>query len=174
MRLIESKTLATAAASIEFTSIPQTFTDLVVLASLRSNRTPENLDWVLVSFNSNTSNYSARILEGTGSGVASYSEFPRVFATSSASGATSNTFGNSVTYVPNYTGATNKSWSGDLVGENNATQAFQNLVAGLWSNTAAINSISLTPRIGSQFQIGSMVSLYGILKGSDGIVTTSP
>jgi hypothetical protein len=35
MKLIESKTLGTAASSIEFTSIPQTFTDLVVLVSSR-------------------------------------------------------------------------------------------------------------------------------------------
>ena len=36
MSLIETKTLASAAASIEFTDIPQDGTDLLVLASIRS------------------------------------------------------------------------------------------------------------------------------------------
>jgi hypothetical protein len=173
MKLIESKTLGTAAASIEFTSIPQTFTDLVILASCRSNRDTQFSDWFFVSFNSNTSNYSGRIMEGSGSVVDNYSAFPRVFGLATAAGATSNTFGNSATYVPNYAGATNKSWSVDQVVENNAAQSFLSIVAGLWSDTSAITSIALTPRVGTQFEIGSTVSLYGILKGSDGIVTTS-
>ena len=62
----------------------------------------------------------------------------------------------------------------DAVGENNATQAFQIISAGLWANTAAITSIQLIPQSGGgTFVADSTVSLYGITKGSDGIVTTS-
>jgi hypothetical protein len=46
-------------------------------------------------------------------------------------------------YIPNYAGSSNKSVSIDAVTENNATAAEANLVAGLWSSTAAITSITL-------------------------------
>lgn len=165
-QLIETKTLGTAAALIEFTSIPQTFTDLVVLCSVRSNRAA-TIDWIYVAFNSNISNYAARYLSGGGGGGASSdSAFPRIFGSATGSSVTANTFANSSTYVPNYTGSTNKSWSVNQVTENNATEAFAEIVAGLWSNTSAITSIALTPRVGTQFEIGSMVSLYGITKGT--------
>ena len=84
---------------------------------------------------------------------------------------TANTFGNSVIYIANYAGSTYKSFSKDSITENNATAADQGVGAGLWSNTAAITSLSLT--VTSNMVAGSTFSLYGITKGSDGIVTTS-
>jgi hypothetical protein len=180
MKLIESKTLGTAQASIEFTSIPSTFTDLVFLCSLRSNRTADVQENVRVSFNGSTSGYSERLLYGTGSGAASLSGSGSYFnfaVYSATAGATSNTFNNTMLYIPNYAGSTNKSISTDNVTENNATAAFQSIQAGLWSNTAAINSVAFTvgfAEFATTLQAGSTISLYGILKGSDGIVTTSP
>jgi hypothetical protein len=173
MTLIETKTLGTAQASLEFTAIPQTFTDLVVLTSLRSVN-DEAL--AILSFNGSTSNFSERFLRGSGSSVDSASftsgTFARIFGASGQSSQTANTFGNSSIYIPNYTGSTNKSASGDGVNENNATSAMQIIVALLWSDTAAITSLAVAANAGN-LAIGSTVSLYGILKGSDGIVTTS-
>jgi hypothetical protein len=60
----------------------------------------------------------------------------------------------------------------DTVSENNATAAFQRIIAGLNNSTAAITSINFFPSSGN-FVAGSTISLYGITKGSDGIVTTS-
>jgi hypothetical protein len=172
MKLIETKTLGTAAASIEFTSIPQDGTDLVILISARSTRAA-GADTGRVRFNGTTSGYSGRELLGTGSGVVTgttaTSSVPAIFPAASS---TSNTFGNSVITIPNYTGATNKSISADVVTENNATEAFQDIVAVLWSNTAAITSIEVTTSNGD-LVAGSTVSLYKVTKGSDGIVTTS-
>jgi hypothetical protein len=170
MKLIESKTLGTAAASIEFTSIPQTFTDLVVVCSLRGDQNANN-GFTNIGFNSSTSNFSTRFLQGDGSGAAS-STGTRGIAYLSNAFYTSNTFDSTTVYIPNYTGSTNKSFSADSVVENNATSGWQFLVAGLWSNTAAITSIQITPNTGN-FIAGSIISLYGVLKGSDGIVTTS-
>jgi hypothetical protein len=172
MKLIESKTLGTAAASIEFTSIPQTFTDLVVMTSLRSVA-DEGL--ALISFNGSTSNFSERFLRGNGSTVDSAffdsGGFARIFGTSGQSSQTSNTFSNGSLYIPNYTGSTNKSVSSDSVNENNATGALQTLVALLWSNSAAITSLAITSNSGD-LAIGSTISLYGILKGSGGVVVS--
>ena len=174
MKLIESKTLGTAQASIEFTSIPQTFTDLVFLISGRSSRSSVIAE-VSISLNSSTSGFTNRRLFGTGSSVSSdaNSASGRGIAFVSGASTTSDTFGNSSIYIPNYTAAVNKSLSSDSVYENNATEAHQALFAGLWSNTDAINTVGFTLQDATNWVAGSTISLYGILKGSDGIVTTS-
>jgi hypothetical protein len=174
MKLIESKTLATAAASIEFTSIPQDGTDLVVLVSSRSDGafTSSEID---IAFNGSSSNFTARYLYGAGSGSGATASDTTLVGVSSAASNTSNTFGNATIYIPNYAGSTNKSISTNSVGESNATAAYQAIAATLWSQTAAITSLTLRLDSGARnFVTGSSVSLYKITKGSDGIVTTSP
>jgi len=171
MKLIESKTLATAAAYIEFTSIPQDGTDLVALISLRTNRSLQG-DGFYVRFNGSQTGYTQRRLIGDGASPSSDTGAASLMA--NAATATSNTFGNAQFYIPNYTGSRNKSYSNEGASENNATTAYMGLNAGLWSNTAAITSIAFSPEGGTQFEIGSIISLYKITKGSDGIVTTSP
>jgi hypothetical protein len=82
---------------------------------------------------------------------------------------TSNTFSSTQVYIPNYAGSTNKSVSIDHVTENNATNAyFSGIVAGLWSNTAAITSVKILDQDGGSLVAGSTASIYGILKGSGG------
>jgi hypothetical protein len=170
MKLIETKTLGTAAASIEFTSIPQTFTDLVVVLSIRGDAANVANSLVL-AFNGSTANFTTRLLEGNGASTLSTS-LTSFAGNSTNANATSNTFSSIQVYIPNYTGSTNKSFSIDAVTENNATTAYQDIVAGLWSQTAAISSLSFTVASGNAV-VGTTMSLYGITKGSDGIVTTS-
>jgi len=173
MTLIETKTLGAAAASIEFTSIPQTFTDLVILISGRTARAMQVIDGNRLEFNSITTGYATRLLFGDGSSAASNTDTNAAAGASTGDSATANTFGNSAIYISNYTAATNKSYSSDGVSENNATISYQILSASLWSNTAAITSITIKSESASNYLIGTTVSLYGVLKGSDGIVTTS-
>jgi len=172
MKLIESKTLATAAASIEFTSIPQTFTDLVFVINIRSTLAENYDDQLRVKFNTSTANFTNRQLQGNGSTTNSFSGSDPFIGYIPSANRTANTFGNAQMYVPNYTASTNKSASIDAVTENNATTAIQTIFALLWSNSAAITGVSFNALEGN-LAAGSMVSLYGILKGSDGIVTTS-
>ena len=173
MKLIETKTLGTAAASIEFTSIPQTFTDLMAVYSLRLDVDSATLN---IRFNGDTgNNFAVRRLFGDGSTATSDSSSTSSLATTANgfSAATANTFANSSIYIPNYTATTAKSVSIDAVSENNATLSFQAIHAGVWSDTAAITSILFTRLAGGNLVSGSTISLYGITKGSDGIVTTS-
>jgi hypothetical protein len=176
MKLIESKALATAAASIEFTSIPQTYTDLVILLSQRSTGLTD-FSQIVIRFNSDSgANYSRRILTGDGSVAQTFSssgDTSSRIAFTTPSNATSNTFGNARIYIPNYTSSVAKSVSSDSVAENNATNAAQGLHSALYSGTSAITSFSLFDVGGTNFAIGTTASLYGVLKGSDGIVTTS-
>lgn len=164
MTLISTVTVGSGgAASIDFTSIPQTYTDLFVVVSARCTTTQTD---ILGKFNGSTSGYSGRYLVGTGSSAVS-GTVTNFMAITVDSASTSNTFSNSSLYIPNYTGSTAKSYSVDAVNENNATGAYSILVAGLWTGTAAINQITLTPASGNHAQYSS-ASLYGILKGSGG------
>jgi hypothetical protein len=172
MKLIETKTLGTAAASIEFTSIPQTFTDLVLLISGRDGASTGT---IYMSFNNNGTGYTFRRLNGQGSAASSDSySHSAIYWNMTGTNETASTFGNSSVYIPNYTGSTNKSVSIDGVIESNQTTftgGLMSIVAGLWSNTAAITSIKCESN--GNYVAGSTISLYGITKGSDGITTAS-
>lgn len=168
MQLIETKTLGTASSNIEFTGIPQNFTDLVILCSLR-NTSAGNQNGNL-TFNGSTSGYSERLLWGNGSTAFSDNASGALINWADynpGTNATSNTFGSSRIYITNYTAATAKSVSSDAVSENNATTAIQYLNAALWNNTAAITSLRLAPSSGN-FAVGSTISLYGIGGPGDG------
>jgi hypothetical protein len=152
-------------ANIEFTSIPATYTDLVVKISGRYDQSSDNA--VYLRFNGNTgANYSYRYLFGSGSAANSASGSADTLANAGiavASSYTASTFSNSEIYIPNYAGSTAKSFSADNVQENNATTAFSTLVAGLWNQTAAITTIRLFPASGNFVQY-STATLYGISK----------
>jgi hypothetical protein len=147
------------AADITFSSIPATYTDLIVKLSGRSTTSDADM---YIAFNSNTSNYSRRVLRGNGSAASSTSGSDRYVGTIDSSGETASTFGNWEIYVPNYAGSNNKSYSIDSVEENNATQAFQYFIAGLWSNTSAITSLKLEFIAAGTFAQYSTATLYGI------------
>ena len=168
MQLIETKTLGTAAASIEFTSIPQDGTDLLILTSVRDNGGVGQA--TNISFNGSTSNFSSRYLYGSGSSASSGTLARYVGSTRSDN--TVNTFNNTSIYIPNYSGATQKSYSVDNVTENNAAASDQNIIAGLWADTAAITSLTISPNANS-WVADSTISLYKITKGSSGGVTVS-
>ena len=161
MRLIETKTLDTASALIEFTDIPQNFTDLVLMASARGGRAA-TINGIIINFNSTGSGVTVRGLYGNGSSVASNTDAVVSGGAATGSSNTANIFGSSQIYISNYTGSTNKSFSVDSVNENNASEAWLWMNAGLWSNTDAITSIQLTSQEATNFQIGTTVSLYGI------------
>jgi hypothetical protein len=159
--LIASNTLASTTASVTFSSIVSTYTDLLVKVSARGTNASTTVE-MLVSFNGVSTNLSSRLLYGTGAAAGSVSP-SNIAGAISAANDTSSTFGNSEFYIPNYAGSTYKSVSFDSVSENNATTAYQYLTAGLWSNTAAITSITLTPAA-SSFATNSSFYLYGISK----------
>lgn len=154
------------AATIDFTAIPSTYTDLVLKMSLRTNRVAADIDEALMTFNGATSNFSFRYIWGFGSGTPSSdngSAQAAIYGISTSDNAnTASTFGNLEIYIPNYAGSTNKSFSVDAVTENNATTANTSLLAGLWSSSAAITSIKFAPRIGTLFTQYSTAYLYGV------------
>ena len=160
-QLISSVTVGSGgASSIDFTSIPATYTDLVVKFSLRGT-TSANYTALKITFNGSTTSYTGRQLYGDGSGAVSNNFSDAWAGYISAATGTANTFANTELYVPNYAGSSNKSSSVDYVQENNTTTAISGLWARLWSNTAAITQITATPEVGNFAQY-STAYLYGI------------
>ena len=165
MKLIAKTTLGSGASTIDFQNIPATHTDLLVIASVRS-------DWADTSnilglrVNNATTNYSHRLLYGDGSGVASSSGTPTYIDVGrmSANTSTASTFASMEVYIPNYAGSTNKSISATTVMENNATLSYVWATAGLWSSTSAIDRVTLIPALGNNFVTNSSAFLYGITK----------
>jgi hypothetical protein len=166
MTLISTVTVGSGGStSINFTSIPQTFTDLLVVHSIRKDNTSGS--FIGLTLNASSANFTYRFLRGDGSATASFSGTVGLAGVNSLSDSTANTFASGSCYLPNYAGATNKSFSVDSVGENNSASALQTIWTGLWSNTAAITSLSLVTTAGNMVQ-NSTASLYGITKGSGG------
>ncbi len=163
--LIVSSTVGSGgASSIDFTSIPSTYTDLCFVVSARSDQAA-TLSTLTCTFNGSTSGYTDKWLEGSGSAATSgsnlYSDKVFIGEISGATG-TTNTFGNAQVYIPNYSSTSvYKSVSSDAVQENNTTTAYVALTANLWSNTAAITSISIKSASGNLVQY-STAYLYGV------------
>ena len=159
--LISSVTVGSGgAATIEFSSIPATYTDLLIKFSGNSSaQTPR------IRFNNSSSSiYSERLLYGQGSSAASASNTNTTYfdwvALCVNNGA--NFFGNSEFYIPNYAGSNNKSVSSDSVTEiNSSTGNNLYLDAGLWANNAAITSIQFFFGSGNFLQY-TTAYLYGI------------
>lgn len=162
--LIATTTVGSGGSSaITFTSIPATYTDLLVVVSLRNDTTADQFYMTLNSstFGSGTAN-SSKILYGDGSNPNSrnnvaYLGFP------SPSNFTASVFGNASIYIPNYRGSSNKSVSTDSVNENNATAAYPSLSASIFNIAAAITIVSIeTQSTATKFVQFSSASLYGI------------
>ena len=153
---------AGGAASIDFSSIPATYTDLKLVMSARSTSTGVNRG-SYVAFNGSSTNYTDRYLQGSGSAATSGSAAGTgniYLGETGGSGATVSTFSNQEIYIPNYTSANYKSVSADSVAETNASAQYMSLNTGLWSDTAAITQVTLT--LSGNFAEFSSATLYGI------------
>jgi hypothetical protein len=146
------------AASMTFSSIPQTYTDLKIVASGRS--TAGSLD-INVKLNNQTTNFTRRVIYGDGTDDLSTAISDNAWLYSNGSTYTASTFSNCEIYIPNYTSSNYKSISSDSAIENNATTAYLILNAGLWSDTSAITSIVLA-QLSGNFVEHSTATLYGI------------
>ena len=164
--LISSNVLTSSAASVTFSAIPSTYTDLVLKGSARSTRV--DLEGELkLTFNSDTStNYSKVKLEGNGAGVSTYADtnisyFQTRFY-SPAANSTSNTFGSFDMYIPIYTSTSNKPFYLDNTSEGNIVDPIdRSATAGLYRGASGISSINIEVYAGN-LASGSSFYLYGI------------
>lgn len=161
--------------AIEFTNIPQTYTDLFIVLSLRavSGTFPSSS----VSLNTyGSGSYTRRQIFGNGSSYGSNttSETELYLSQIPGSGNTANVFGNTQIIISNYTGSTTKMILADLVASQEATQSYQAQTLGLWNQTAAVTTVSLqTYGRAQDLAQYSSATLFGVLAGSDGTTTVT-
>jgi hypothetical protein len=177
MQPIYTQTVGAGGVSgLTFNNIPQGFTDLRVVFSLRGQSSGN--DNLILRFNGSTTGYSNTVLTGR-AGVAQSGRAITIsdnylnpyFIRIPNSDHTANTFNSAEAYIPNYTGPQFKSVVLDGVLENNVgnwngsgtVTEQRDLGAGLWQNTSAISSIFVSCYLG--FVQHSTVTIYGITKG---------
>ena len=154
---IASQTLGSAAATVTFSSIPQGYTDLVVVINGATTADTS----AFIRFNSDSSSlYSYTEMNGNGSSATS----------SRASSSTSSFFGNPRTSyqfqanlsINNYSNSTTfKNYLSRSGNASNWTFA----VTGLYRSTSAITSVSFIAD-GTTWTSGSTFSIYGIQVGA--------
>ena len=151
---IATQTLGSAAASVTFSSIPSTYTDLVLVI----NPTMASNADVTIIFNGDTANnYSSTYLSGNGTTASSsrFSTFPKIYLDSINTGTGIVQY--NVSFM-NYSNATTyKTALARFASAGVGTQA----TVGLWRSTAAITSMTITGDT-VNFTTGSTFTLYGI------------
>ena len=151
---------AGGAATMAFTNIPATYTDLVMKISARTTRSGQITDAISWNFNGLTTNQQSIYLEGAGGAIASgtLTTF-RTLAT--AQSTTANFFGNSEVYIPNYRDNQYKSASADGIAPQ-LGGAYIWLTDNMWLDTSPITSITITDVNSATFVQYSTAHLYGI------------
>ena len=161
MVLIQKQTLATGASSVTFSSIPQTYTHLKLLTStvtsVGSGVVPIDL-----TFNGDSGvHYFYNIITnsfGTSVTGNSNSATETTFAIMGDAGDNNPSAASNEITVMNYTGT---SFGKTMIGECSSTTQGVYHTAGIWAQTAAVSSITLSLGTGT-FSTGSVFSLYGI------------
>jgi len=155
---LQSITLTSASSSVTFSNIDQTYTDLVLIPSVKNSSSEQSL---AMWFNGDTaSNYSATFLYGNGSSALSGRDTSNTLIPITRSDTSAFWVGTvSIQNYPNsstYKTALSRGNSGTIV-----ISQF-----GLWRSTAAITSITISGLSGNSFAAGSTFDLYGIKAGS--------
>jgi hypothetical protein len=152
--------------TVSFSNIPQNYTDLVLKISARTLYQGGADGYFFFQDGSGTSNYNWKKLQGYGTGTSSYGATGSgtIAGLTLKGDASSNAFSNIEVYIPNYTSSNYKSTSSDIVSENNGSAGYTDLVAGMWTSTSPITSITFYVALGWAYN--STFYLYGVSKAS--------
>jgi len=162
--LISSNVLGSAAASVTFSSIPATYTDLVLRASARSSVAGVFTN-LITTFNSDTTqaNYTHTYLNAQSSSTYSGRGNETVNDALTGNDATANTFSSFEYYIPSYTASQFKPFSIISNIENNSSTNWAiTAVAYQYRSNTAISTFKVAPPGGENFVSGSSFYLYGI------------
>ena len=155
---IQTYTLSSAATTITFSSVPSTYTDLRLI--LTSQSTTSN--GAYLRFNNDTgSNYSYTYLRGNGTDATSSNSSndgnPNLLIPLEGS----SRYSLNIIDVLSYVGSTYKT---ALISDNGSNIGAGSIwrIVGMWRNTAAIATMTLTSVSSSDFLTGTVATLYGI------------
>jgi hypothetical protein len=147
---IQTQTIGTAIATVTFSSIPQTYTDLILVANLIDSN-----GFSVMRFNSDSgNNYSRTWMYGSGTSALS-SRGSNISGLDLKATTSGSEFSVDVVHLLNYSNTT--TYKSCLIRQSLASQEVA-LYAGLWRNTSAISTITIS----NDIRIGSTFTLYGI------------
>lgn len=161
---IATQTLATAAASVTFSSIPSTYTDLVIIAS--SANAGNGIQFNIRLNGDSATNYSATYLFGAGSTGSSARDANRdhmdIGGSVAVTGSGSNWYAPNVIHLINYANTTTyKTALARIYATSSSNIDYVQANVSMWRNTAAINNIYCYTN-GFNLNAGTSISLYGI------------
>jgi hypothetical protein len=153
-------TLTSSAATVTFSSISGSYTDLVVVLSVRGTASGNDID-LTGQFNSDTgSNYSWTRIYGTGSAAGSQRGSSVAYLRiGNMAGTGYSSYSPMILNIQNYSNTTTYK---TMIGRPNNPDRIVDAYVNLWRSTSAITSVSFSASSGS-FDIGSTFTLYGIL-----------
>ena len=151
---IATTTLGSNASDITFSTIPSTYTDLVLVVN--GYLTVD--DNVFLQFNGDTgSNYSFTILRGDGSSATSTRDSNKTLLF--LGGILTTATGNTISSIQNY--SNNTTYKTVLTRTNGVTSGATQARVGLWRDTSIITSVKVGVASGN-FVAGATFTLYGI------------
>ena len=164
---IATVTLGSSASTITFSSIPSTYQHLQIRGIAQAS-TASALEDCTISLNSDTtsSNYYTHRLWGTGASAASqgfaggggYYLYQGVIPANTST----NIFGAIVIDILDYANTNKNTTTRTLSGVDLNGSGQVALCSGLWLNTAAINTVTVSIPAGANFKQYSSFALYGI------------
>jgi hypothetical protein len=156
---IATTTLTSGAASYTFTSVPSTYTDLVLVASIiASSGTPGVYYQVGNGSIDANSNYSSTVLLGTGSSATSY----RYSGTTAIYGNVTGDTAPTVISMAHFQNYSNTTTNKTVLCRHSSASDYVMTTAGLWRSTSAINTIKVLAAGSNTFPTGTIFTLYGI------------
>lgn len=165
IKLIAKNVLSTSAASVTFSGVPSTYTDLRLEISARSAASALTSD-VKVRFNGATTDalHTAGWLRGNGNTASTSASSFGLLGLCPGATASANTFASMSVDIPIYSGSRGKRYSSFAASEDAASIAYLYAIAGQWDSTAAITSMTILIDGGHSFAANSSFFLYGITK----------
>jgi hypothetical protein len=158
--------VSAALSSIDFLSIPQTYSHLQIRYLAQSSNSATAADNLGFRFNSDTgANYTRHYIDGSGTSATGGSNtgVTQVYATCAQTSPTfPNTFGVGVLDIVDYTNTNKYTTTKAISGVDfNSTGGAVQFTSGVWLNTAAVTSINIRALSGNLTQY-SHFALYGI------------
>lgn len=155
---IATATLSSAAASIDITSIPSTYTDLVVIVEGISSA---SVNGICLRYNGDSSNlYTITQLGGNGTSVGANRRASQSFINLTYTGYwTSSTRSTIIINIQDYAN-TNKYKT--CLSRHSTAAIGVDYVTGLWRSNNAINQVTITNDGSGNIGAGTSVTVYGI------------
>lgn len=162
---IATQTLASTTATVTFSSIPSTYTDLILVGDF-SMSSPSGTVYIVGRVGNGSidtgSNYSSTVLVGNGSTASSY----RTSSVAYMQYDTYITGSNRAMLTANFQNYSNTTTNKTALGRTSSAATNTSAIVNLWRSTSAIERINLYDFTGNSFATGSTFTLYGILKAA--------